>query len=420
MSESSILADARANYERVSQYLLADGYSADLIDRIFEPKERIEIILAPQLSDRLLHCYKAYVVRHSDALGTSKGGIRMSPSVTLDDITGLATEMTWKCALVGVPFGGGKSGIVADPATLSPDDKETLIRRFTAGALRHIGPQVYVPAPDMGTTQGDMGHIKDGICYARGSATTDGCFVTGKPIILGGIAGRVEATGRGSAICALEACGVLDINPAAATAVVQGFGNVGTYAAKVLAEAGVKIITIIEIDTTLHNPNGIDITALIEHKKTTGNIAGFAGAEEIDGSDALCTPCDILVPAATQTVITKHNAPRIAARIIVEGANSPTTPEADEILNERGIYIIPDILANAGGVFVSYLEYMQETQQASLEYEEVIMRLEKRMKKTFLRVDKFTHERNFSMRDAALYLAIKTVCDARIARGYLV
>ncbi len=418
MSAKTILDNALANFGRASA-LLGDQYSDDLMQKLLVPKERIEVALGPQLDDGKIHIFKAFIVRHSQALGPSKGGIRMTPTVTLDDVAGLAMEMAWKCALIGVPFGGGKAGIVADPESLSKHNKETLIRSFVHNSHRHIGPQVYVPAPDMGTNEADMGYVKDTLAFSAGQATTDGCFVTGKPVILGGIPGRREATGRGVAICVQEALKVKGIDPARTTAIVQGFGNVGSVAAKVLSESGVKIVGVSDIHGAIYSSGGLDVGELLTHAASNGRVSGFAAAEDIDGRELLEMPCDILVPAAAQSQITDENAGRIQAKLIAEGANSPTTPDADVILEERKIEIIPDILCNAGGVFVSYLEFAQETQQDQMTVEEVNERLSKRMIDRFTQVYQLSTERELSMRDAAMYLALRTVCEALTARGYL-
>jgi glutamate dehydrogenase (NAD(P)+) len=342
----SILTNALANYDRTAS-MLAGEVPAEVLAKIREPHERIEISLSPELDDHHVHVFKAFLVRHSDALGPSKGGIRMTPTVNLDDVTGLAMEMTWKCALIGVPFGGGKSGIVADSEKLEPEDKQKLIRSFARNAHRHIGPLVYVPAPDMGTNADDMGFIKDALTYSMGWATTAGCYVTGKPVILGGIPGRREATGRGVAISVSEACGCLGMKLQGATVVIQGFGNVGSIAAAALSEMGAKIVAVSDLHGAIRNDKGLNIPELIKHACLNLSVKGFPESQPIDGQQMLEMPCDILVPAAAANQITGANAPRIAAKIIAEGANSPTTPEADEILQKRGIFTIPDILCNA-------------------------------------------------------------------------
>lgn len=418
MIKNTLLDHALANFDQTVQ-LLRDEFSPDLLLKMREPKERSELRLSPEFADNQSHTYRAFIVHHNRALGPSKGGIRMTPTVTLDEVTALAMEMTWKCALIGVPFGGGKSGIVADPEKLSPHDKETLIRSFTRNAQRHIHPLVYIPAPDMGTNERDMGHIKDTISYSLGHATTQGCYVTGKPVIMGGIPGRREATGRGVAIATAEAMRTLGRDLTGATAIVQGFGNVGAVAVAALAERGARIVGVSDMYGAIYQADGIDIPALLAHVKKTRRVAGLAGARTLAGAELLLAPCDILVPAATANQITAENAARIQAQVIAEGANGPTTPEADLILTQRGVTVIPDILCNAGGVFVSYLEYTQETQQEQMTEVEVRTRLEQRMKDKFALVRQTALDRKLPLRQAAMVLGVRNVATALEARGSL-
>jgi len=413
-----MLDNALANFDQTVR-LLKKEFPADLLLKMRAPKERIEMRISPEFSDRKSHTFHAFVVNHNRALGPCKGGIRMTDSVTLDEVTALAMEMTWKCALIGVPFGGGKSGIVADPVTLNPHDKETLIRSFTRNAQRHIHPLVYIPAPDMGTNERDMGYIKDAITYSRGQATTQGCYVTGKPVILGGIPGRREATGRGVATTVAAAFKTLGRELAGATAVVQGFGNVGSVAALALAELGVKLVGVSDVHGAIYSKAGLDFPDLAAHVQKHNQVTGFPGATKLTGAKLLTVPCDILVPAATGNQITEQNAPRIQARVVAEGANGPTTPAADRILEKRGVFVIPDILCNAGGVFVSYLEYTQETQQEQMTETEVCTRLTGRMQEKFALVHQTARERRLSMREASMVLAVRNVALALQARGSL-
>jgi len=414
----TMLNSALANFDRASG-LLGDEYPSDLVQKLRHPKERSELRLSPQFSDGKIHTITAFIVHHSDAIGPCKGGIRMSPTVTLDDVTALAMEMTWKCALIGVPFGGGKSGIVADPLALSPDDKQTLIRSFTRNARRNIHPLVYVPAPDMGTNERDMGYIKDTISYSLGYATTQGSYVTGKPVIMGGIPGRREATGRGVVLSTIEALETHGGSIKTARVIIQGFGNVGAGAAETFAEMGAKVVGVSDVDTALYDPKGLDIPALLAYVHKTGSLRG-AGQGKVIANDALLEmPCDVLAPCATANQITVKNAERIQAKIIAEGANGPTSPDADTILTQRGLYVIPDILCNAGGVFVSYLEYTQETQQEQMTREAVLARLDKRMRDKFKLVHDTAIARKLPTREAAMYLALKNVCAANVARGAL-
>jgi len=413
---STILETARYNLEQTIRRLkLKDHQAARLLD----PKEKVEVTLNPALpSGKVLHL-KAFISRHNDALGPSKGGIRMVGDVTCDDIVGLSMEMTWKTALIGVPFGGGKSGICVDSYNLTPDEKEAVIRSFTRSARRHIGPEVYIPAPDMGTNQEDMGHIRDCISYSQGTSITSGCYVTGKPVIIGGIVGRKEATGKGVVYSTLNACKVLGINIKKARVAIQGFGNVASVAAADIVAAGAKVIAVSDIYGGIFNEQGLNIAKLTAYFNTTNHLKGFDAAASITNDELLTCDCDILIPAATQSQITSHNADNIKAKILVEGANAPTTPGADVILNQRGVFVIPDILCNAGGVFVSYLEYTQETQREQMTLEQVQKRLQERMYARFMETYTYYKEKKLNMRDAAMDIAVKRVIDAVNARGLL-
>jgi glutamate dehydrogenase/leucine dehydrogenase len=412
----SILGTATENFRQTAVRLKLDDGMAH---KLAEPLERVEISVNPMLSNGRMVNVHTYVVRHNDALGPSKGGIRMTGSVTLDDVTGLAMEMTWKCSLIGVPFGGGKSGIACDPMSLSPIDKETIIRSFTRGARRHFGPELYIPAPDMGTNQADMGHIRDCVSYSEGISITKGCYVTGKPIILGGIVGRTEATGKGVVFALKAACDRLGMKLEGVRVAVQGMGNVGGVAAVEAAKLGAKIVAVEDITGALANPAGMDIGALMEHVRTSGGVKGFAGGKSIDKSSFFAVDCEVLIPAAAGSQITEANASAVKAKIVAEGANAPTTPEGDEILNRRGIFVIPDILCNAGGVFVSYLEYTQETQREQMTLQEVERRLEDRMNDRFAEVFDYGRKRKIPMRYAAMDIAVGKVIEAVLVRGLL-
>lgn len=409
-----ILKTAKMNLTQAAERLNYDNF---ILSRLLEPKEKIELTLHPTLSGDKHIQIKAFIVRHKDAIGPAKGGIRMSQTVTMDDIQGLSMEMTWKTALIGVPFGGGKSGICFDPSTVNSEDKEIIIRSFTRGAMRHIGPEIYVPAPDMGTNENDMGHIRDCLAYSSGRSITNGCYVTGKPVILGGILGRKEATGRGVAYTVNAACQKLGLDIKKLRIAVQGFGNVGSIAALTLWQMGAKIIAISDISGGIMDENGINVESLMKYANKNGKIKGFGSGKECTNKDVLICDCDILVPAATQSVITGDIAESIKAQIIAEGANSPTEPDADEILNRKKIFIIPDILCNAGGVFVSYLEYTQETQREQMTIDEVNERLNKRMIMKFEEVYAYSKENKLTMRQAAMNIAISKVVEAISALG---
>jgi glutamate dehydrogenase/leucine dehydrogenase len=413
---NSILQTSLYNFD-----LTADRLNIDpaVRKKILGPKEKIEIDINPVMHDDSLLNAKVFIVRHNDALGPSKGGIRMTPDVTLEDVTGLAMEMTWKTSLIGVPFGGGKSGICFDPTKLSPDAKEIVIRAFTRASSRHIGPEIYIPAPDMGTNEMDMAHIRDCISYSQGISITRGCFVTGKPVILGGIVGRREATGKGVVYTILAVCDKLGLDIKKMRIVIQGFGNVGSVTAAEITKAGAAVIAVADISGAVFNPDGLDITKLAEHVTETGSVKAFPGAKDITGEEIFGLDCDIFVPAAAGSQVTTKNVKNIKAKIIAEGANAPTTPEADDILNEREIFVIPDILCNAGGVFVSYLEYTQETQREQMNLSQVEDRLSARMKQCFEEVYDYAADKNVSMRVAAMDIGVNRVVEAIYTKGLL-
>jgi glutamate dehydrogenase/leucine dehydrogenase len=412
----NILLTAKHNFARAAERIQLDS---DLRNKIASPKEKIEIRLGPMLSDSKIASVNCYIVRHSHILGPSKGGIRMTPDVTMDEVVGLAMEMTWKTALIGVPFGGGKSGICYDPSKLNANDKETVIRSFARSAKRHFGPELYVPAPDMGTNESDMGHISDCVSYSEGVSITKGCFVTGKPAIIGGITARRSATGRGVVYSLFSACEKLELSPSEMRVVIQGFGNVGSEAAIELHKNRVKVVAVSDISCGLVNEDGLDIDDLINHISRAGTLKDFDGAQEIVKDEIFTLNCDCIIPAAAGSQITEQNADSIRAKIIAEGANAPTTPKADEILNNKGVFIIPDILCNAGGVFVSYLEYTQETQREQMTEDTVVNRLKKAMKESFDAVYEYANLKKLSMREAAMDIALIRVTKGLKARGLL-
>ncbi|MFI4910904.1 MAG: Glu/Leu/Phe/Val dehydrogenase [Sedimentisphaeraceae bacterium JB056] len=416
MVKDTILNISRYNLEKSAQ---RTGLSRSIFDKIAFPKEMIELRLSPILSDGKIANIEAYIVRYNDILGPSKGGIRMIPEVTLDDVAGLAMEMTWKTSLVGVPFGGGKSGIRFDSQSVNPEDKEIIIRAFARSAARHMGPELYVPAPDMGTNERDMGHIRDCISYSQGISITRGCFVTGKPIILGGIPGRRQATGRGVIYTTAAACEKLGLSFEGLEIVIQGFGNVGCEAAIEAAVRGAKIIAVADVNAAVFNQNGLDVKALAQYAADNRTVEGFAGGQELNKDDIFAIKCDCLIPAAAGSQITVNNASDIRAKLIAEGANAPTTPDADDILNKKGIFIIPDILCNAGGVFVSYLEYVQETQHEQMTEQQVNQRLLERMTKCFNDVYEYSKQHKLEMRQAAMDIAVSRVVEGVKARGLL-
>ena len=395
------------------------GLDDTAVSRLLEPKETIKLRLSPQLRDGRVHNISAFLVRHSDILGPAKGGIRMSALVDEPMIRTLALEMTLKTALIDVPFGGGKSGIRIDPVGLHPDDKEAIIRSFANHAIRHIGPEIYVPAPDMGTGEREMGYIKDSIAYGGGQATTRGCYVTGKPLILGGILGRREATGYGVVITLQKLAERRGLDLSRSRVVIQGFGNVGSITARKLAELGAAILAVSDVNGAIYKRGGIDIASLCQHVEQAGTVVGFRDATAISPANFYDLECDIFVPAATGDVLDRDTAKRVRARIIAEAANGPTTPEGDDVFKERGVDVIPDILCNAGGVFVSYLEYTQETQRDQWTLEDVNRRLEKRMAARFDEVWTAAERDGTTPRAAAIKIAMERLMTGMRSRGYL-
>ncbi len=367
------------------------------------------------LDDGRIEVFTGYRVQHSIARGPAKGGIRFAPDVTLDEVRALAAWMTWKCAVVNIPFGGAKGGVICDPSLLSMAELERITRRYTAEIIEFIGPERDVPAPDMNTNEQTMAWIMD--TYSMHMRHTDTAVVTGKPLELGGSRGRPEATGRGCMIVTLQALRRLGLEPGSARVVIQGFGNVGGMAARLMSRAGFRIVCIIEYDGAVYNAAGLDIEALMKHRRETGSILGFEGAEDMDKDEALLMECDVLLPAAKENVITSANAARIRARILCEGANGPTTFEADRILAANGIFVIPDILANAGGVTVSYFEWVQDRQGYFWNEQQVNSRLEEIMVNSFRDVVSYADKHNVHNRTAAYMLALDRVGTAIRLRG---
>jgi glutamate dehydrogenase (NAD(P)+) len=368
-----------------------------------------------QLDDGRIEVFTGYRVQHSIARGPAKGGIRFAPDVTLDEVRALAAWMTWKCAVVNIPFGGAKGGVICEPNLLSQGELERITRRYTAEIMDFIGPERDVPAPDINTNEQTMAWIMD--TYSMHKRHTVTAVVTGKPLDLGGSRGRTEATGRGCMIVTLQALRRLGLDPTETRVVVQGFGNVGGMASKLMSRTGFKIICVIEYDGAVYNPHGIDVEGLMRHRRETGSITGFPEAQDIDKDEALFLDCEVLLPAAKENVINSANADRIRAKIICEGANGPTTSEADAILTEKKIFVIPDILANAGGVTVSYFEWVQDRQGFFWNEQLVNSRLEEIMVNSFRDVVAYAEKHNVRNRIAAYMLAIDRVAFAIKLRG---
>ena len=380
------------------------------------PSREIIVHFPVLLDNGKVELFTGYRVHHSVARGPGKGGIRYAPDVNLDEVRALASWMTWKCAVVNIPFGGAKGGVICDPKKLSQGELERITRRYTAEIVEFIGPEKDVPAPDVNTNEQTMAWIMD--TYSMHMRQTVTSVVTGKPITMGGSRGRREATGRGIRVVCVEALRYLNMPVEGCRVVIQGFGNVGSNAAHLLMDVGCKIVGIAEYDGGLYNANGIDIHALVEYRERNSSIVGFRGAEAIESANLLTSACDILIPAATENVITSRNAAKIQARIVCEGANGPTTAVADEILADKGIFIVPDILANAGGVTASYFEWVQDRQGYFWKEEMVNERLEEILKESFADVVHYAQTHDVNNRIAAYMLAIDRVAGVIRQRGF--
>ncbi len=390
-----------------------------ITERLKVPKRSMVVSIPIRMDSGRMQVFIGYRVQHSLTSGPSKGGLRYAPHVDLGEVAALAMWMSWKCGLMNLPYGGAKGGIACDPAQLSMGEKERLTRRFTEEVLTIIGPRVDVMAPDLGTDEQTMAWIYDTYSMKVGYACPE--IVTGKPVELGGCVGRREATGRGVVFCIREALDELHLSPENATAVVQGFGNVGSVVGDELYRLGVKVIAVGDRYGSIYNPRGLDIPALLEYVASPDNVrrtvAGFPKAEPLPDEELLTLPCTVLVPAAVERVIHGHNAGKLRCRILAEGANGPTTPEADAVLADSDIYVIPDILCNAGGVTVSYFEWVQDLQQFMWGEEQVIAQLKKLMRSAFHRVRQEAQRRGISNRLAALSLGVMKVANEKAKRG---
>jgi glutamate dehydrogenase (NAD(P)+) len=403
---------AEARFDEAAQRLNLDDGMCKVLR---SPAKEITVHIPVQLDDGRLEVFTGYRVQHSIARGPGKGGIRFAPDVTLDEVRALASWMTWKCAVVNIPFGGAKGGVICDPHVMSDSELERVTRRYTAEIIAFLGPERDVPAPDVNTNDQVMAWIMD--TYSMHMRHTVTAVVTGKPFQLGGSRGRTEATGRGCMIVTLKALERHGMTPENTKVVIQGFGNVGGMAARLMAAKGFKIICIIEWNGAVYNANGLDIAALAAHRKETGSITGFSGGEDMDRKEAMFLPCDVLLPAATENVITSENAARLRCRILCEGANGPTTSVADEILMDKKIFVIPDILANAGGVTVSYFEWVQDRQGFFWNEQMVNSRLQEIMEESFDAVVEYAEKHAVNNRTAAYMLALDRVATAIKLRG---
>ena len=379
------------------------------------PAREIIVHFPVSMDNGHMEMFTGYRVQHSIARGPGKGGIRYAPDVNLDEVRALASWMTWKCAVVNIPFGGAKGGVVCDPKNMSRGELERLTRRYTSEIIDFIGPEKDVPAPDMNTNEQTMAWIMDTYSMHQGHTVTS--VVTGKPLNIGGSRGRTEATGRGVQVICDESMRYMKMNIDGCRVVIQGFGNVGSNAARLLMERGYKIVGIAEFDGGLSNPKGIDIHQLLEYKRRNNTLLGFGGAEAMPSDELLISECDILIPAARENVITSRNAGQIKAKVVVEGANGPTTAVADDILAEKGIFIMPDILANAGGVTASYFEWVQDRQGYFWKEAIVNEHLETILRDSFEDVVRSAEAHNVNNRIAAYMLAIDRVAITIRQRG---
>jgi glutamate dehydrogenase (NAD(P)+) len=392
------------------------GLSKGIVDFLTKPKRELSVNFPVRMDDGSFRMFTGYRVQHSNARGPCKGGIRYHPSVSLDEVRALSMWMTWKCATVGIPFGGAKGGVVCNTKELSKGELERLTRRFATEIEPIIGPYEDIPAPDVYTDPQVMAWIMDTYSYKVGRVSP--ASVTGKPIPLGGSEGREEATSRGLMYCVREAMRARKLETAESTAVIQGFGNVGGNAARLLRdELGLKVTAVSDSSGGIYDPAGLDIRKVEVHKRTTGSVKGFPGAADITNRELLELDCTVLVPAALEGAIDGSNADRIKASIVAEGANGPTLPEADRILFEKGVMLIPDILANAGGVTASYFEWVQDLQFYFWNVTEVNERLNRIMTAAFNKVHSSSAEKKVDMRTGAYLLAVREVVNAIEMRG---
>jgi glutamate dehydrogenase (NAD(P)+) len=391
------------------------GLSDDSRRALREVKRELTVHFPVRMDDGSVHVFTGWRVQHNISRGPAKGGIRYHPQVDLELVKALAMLMTWKCAAVGIPYGGSKGAVRVDPTKLSLNELEHLTRRYATEIALLIGPEKDIPAPDMGTNQQVMAWIMDTISMHAGHSVT--ASVTGKPVDVGGSEGRIDAPGRGATYLTLEALKYLHFDDQTPTVAIQGYGKVGRSAAHLLAEAGLSIVAVSDSKGAVYNPKGLDLAAVEEHKQVRGTVAGFKRADAIGYDELIELPVTVLVPAAVENQITEDNAGRIRARLVTEGANAALTPEADEILHERGIFLVPDIIANAGGVIVSYFEWVQDLQAFFWEEEEINTKLHHVITRAFYEILHMSVNKHVDMRLAAYALAVQRVANATSVRG---
>jgi glutamate dehydrogenase (NAD(P)+) len=403
---------ALRQFDKAVRYL---NLKSGIVEYLRTPKRELTVNFPVEMDDRSVRVFTGYRIHHSTALGPTKGGIRYHPQVTLDETRALAMWMTWKCAVVGLPYGGAKGGVICDPKALSVRELEKLTRRYATEISVLMSPQGDIPAPDVGTGEREMAWIMDTYSMHRGYSVP--AVVTGKPLVIGGSFGRSEATGRGVMVTTLEALKRKLFPVEGARVVVQGFGKVGAPAAYLMEERGAKIIAVSDAFGGVYNPQGLNARDLLAYTSPRGTVSGYQKGMPISNADLLELECDVLMPCALENQITAANAPRVRAKIIAEGANGPLTPEADDILTEKGVFIIPDILCNAGGVTVSYFEWVQDLQSFFWGEDEINERLRQIMVRGFNQVLRVTHEREVDTRTAAQILGIQRVAEAVLIRG---
>jgi glutamate dehydrogenase (NAD(P)+) len=391
------------------------GMEDSMLNVLLECKKAVAVSVPTRMDDGSVRVFEGFRCTHNVARGPSKGGIRYHHEVTLEETKALAMWMTWKCALMGLPFGGAKGGVVVNPKELSVLELERMTRRYTTEIINFIGPEADIPAPDVGTSPREMAWIFDTYSMNKGYSVLG--VVTGKPLEVGGSVGRVEATARGAAFCVREALRKQDLSIEGRRVAVQGFGNVGSNLALILAGQGATIVALSDSRGGVHNADGIDVQAALAHKRDTGSLEGLGGAEAITNGELLLVDCDVLAPCALEQVITGENADQIKASIVCEGANGPVTPDADVILDDRGVLVLPDVLANAGGVVVSYFEWVQGLQEYFWKESEVNAKLNDIITRAFAETWRAHEERSLTMRQAAYALAVGRVAEATTTRG---
>ncbi|MGI8916505.1 MAG: Glu/Leu/Phe/Val family dehydrogenase [Chloroflexota bacterium] len=399
-------------FDAVAERLQLDPGIAAILRR---PKRELTVNFPVKMDDGSIRVFTGYRVQHNMIRGPAKGGIRYSPAVTLDEVRALAMWMTWKCAVVGIPFGGAKGGVCCDPQALSKRELENMTRRYISEISLVIGPEIDIPAPDMNTNPQVMAWVMDTYSMQKGYSVP--ACVTGKPVSIGGSEGRLEATGRGIMAMTRKACVHAGLPIAGARVAVQGFGNVGSVAARSLQEAGAKIVALSDMDGAIYDEQGLDLDLVSAAERERGSVVAYRKAQRLSNDELLTCACDVLIPAAVENQITAGNAGRVQARIVVEGANGPTTPSADAILRQRGVLIVPDILANAGGVTVSYFEWVQDLQSFFWSEEEINARLFRIMERAFDSVLAMSVREGVDLRTAAYMQAVAKVADGYILRG---